>query len=91
MVQKLIDEGKAYYCTCTPEELEAKRAKALAAGRKPKYDRTCCEKGLAKSADSVVRFRCPDVGMTVLRDLIKGNISFNNEELDDLIIERSDG
>jgi glutamyl-tRNA synthetase len=91
MVRKLIDEGKAYYCTCTPEELEAKRAKALAAGRKPKYDRTCCEKGLTKSTDSVVRFRCPDVGMTVLRDLIKGNISFNNEELDDLIIERADG
>ena len=91
MVEKLIDEGKAYYCTCQPEELEAKRKQALAQGRKPKYDRTCCERGLAKSADSVVRFRCPDVGATVLRDLIKGNISFNNEELDDLIIERADG
>ncbi|MDD1632902.1 MAG: glutamate--tRNA ligase, partial [Methylococcaceae bacterium] len=91
MVEKLIDEGKAYYCTCQPEELEAKRTQALSAGRKPKYDRTCCEKGLARSADSVVRFRCPDVGVTVLHDLIKGNISFNNEELDDLIIERADG
>jgi glutamyl-tRNA synthetase len=91
MVQKLIDEGKAYYCTCTPEELEAKRKKALAEGRKPKYDGTCRERGLARSTDSVVRFRCPEVGTTVMHDLIKGNISFNNEELDDLIIERADG
>ncbi len=91
MVQKLIDEGKAYYCTCTPEELEAKRKKALAEGRKPKYDGTCRERGLARSANSVVRFRSPEVGTTVLHDLIKGGISFNNEELDDLIIERADG
>ena len=91
MVQKLIDTGNAYYCTCTPEELDAKRKKALAEGRKPKYDGTCRDRGLAGSADSVVRFRGPEVGTTVVRDLIKGNISFNNEELDDLIIERADG
>jgi glutamyl-tRNA synthetase len=91
MVQKLIDEGKAYFCTCTPEELDAKRKKALAEGRKPKYDGTCRERGLTRSADSVVRFRSPEVGTTVMHDLIKGDISFNNEELDDLIIERADG
>jgi glutamyl-tRNA synthetase len=91
MVEKLIAEGKAYYCTCTPEELEAKRKKALAEGRKPKYDGMCRDRGLARSADSVVRFRGPEVGVTVVHDLIKGNISFNNEELDDLIIERADG
>jgi glutamyl-tRNA synthetase len=91
MVQKLIDEGKAYYCTCSPEALEAKRKKALAEGRKPKYDGTCRDRGLSRSPESVVRFRCPDVGVTVMRDLIKGAISFSNEELDDLIIERADG
>ncbi len=91
MVEKLIAEGKAYYCTCTPEELEAKRKKALAEGRKPKYDGTCRDLGLARCANSVVRFRGPEAGVTVLHDLIKGNISFNNEELDDLIIERADG
>jgi glutamyl-tRNA synthetase len=91
MVQKLIDEGKAYYCTCTQEELSAKRKKALAEGRKPKYDGTCRDKRLARSPDSVVRFRCLEAGATVVRDLIKGNISFNNEELDDLILERADG
>jgi len=91
MVQRLVDEGKAYYCTCTPEELEEKRKTALAQGRKPKYDGTCRERNLPKTANAVVRFRSPDMGVTVVEDLIKGNIVFNNEELDDLIIERSDG
>jgi glutamyl-tRNA synthetase len=91
MVQKLINEGKAYYCTCTPEELETKRKQALAAGKKPKYDGTCRDKNLARSTGSVVRFRSTQTGATIVEDLIKGNISFNNEELDDLIIERSDG
>jgi len=90
-VQRLIDGGKAYYCTCSPEELEAKRKKALAEGRKPKYDGTCRDKGLTRSPQSVVRFCCPEVGVTVVHDLIKGDITFNNEELDDLIIERADG
>jgi glutamyl-tRNA synthetase len=91
MVLKLIKEDKAYYCTCTPEELEAKRKQALATGKKPKYDGTCREKKLSKSVNSVVRFRSKQDGVTVVEDLIKGNIIFNNEELDDLIIERSDG
>jgi len=91
MVQKLINEDKAYYCTCSPEELEAKRKKALATGKKPKYDGTCRDKKLSKSAGSVVRFRGTQTGATIVEDLVKGNISFNNEELDDLIIERSDG
>jgi glutamyl-tRNA synthetase len=91
MVQKLLDEGKAYVCTCTPEELESKRKQALAAGKKPKYDGTCRNKGLKKSQGSVVRFRGTETGVTIVEDLIKGNISFNNEELDDLIIERGDG
>ena len=91
MVGKLIDERKAYYCTCSPEELEEKRKEALRAGKKPKYDGACREKGLTRSADSVVRFRCPDYGVTVVNDIIKGTITFNNEELDDLVIERADG
>jgi glutamyl-tRNA synthetase len=91
MVQRLLTEGKAYYCVCTPEELEEKRKKALAEERKPKYDGTCREKKLPKSANAVVRFRCPETGVTVVNDLIKGMITFNNEELDDLIIERRGG
>jgi glutamyl-tRNA synthetase len=91
MVQKLIREGKAYNCTCTAEELEAKRKLALACGKKPKYDGTCRDKNLGKSADGVVRFRGAQTGVTIVEDLIKGNITFNNDELDDLIIERGDG
>ncbi len=91
MVQKLIHEGKAYYCTCTPDELENKRKTAMAEGRKPKYDGTCRDKGLKKSPGSVVRFRGVETGITIVEDLIKGNINFNNEELDDLVIERGDG
>lgn len=91
MAQKLLEEGKAYYCTCAPGELEDKRKRALAEGRKPKYDGTCRERKLSKTANAAVRFQCPDTGTTVVNDLIKGLISFNNEELDDLIIERADG
>ena len=90
-VQELIQAGKAYYCVCTPEELEQKRKSALAEGRKPKYDGTCREKQLGKGPGAVVRFRCPQLGTTVVSDLIKGVVTFNNEELDDLVIERSDG
>jgi len=91
MVLKLVKEGKAYYCACTPEELENKRKEALATGKKPKYDGTCRDLGLKKSAGSVVRFRGTETGATIVEDLIKGKIVFNNEELDDLVIERSDG
>ena len=91
MVKKLIDEGKAYYCTCTPDQLESKRKRALAEGRKPKYDGTCRDRGLGKGNGTVVRFRGPEMGATIVNDLIKGIISFQNEELDDLVIERADG
>jgi glutamyl-tRNA synthetase len=91
-VDRLLAEGKAYRCYCSAEELEAKREKAMAEGRKPKYDGTC--RGLAADSPDkphVVRFKAPHDGVTSFHDLIKGPISFNNEELDDLIIQRSDG
>lgn len=91
-LQKLLDAGKAYRCYCTAEELEEKREKALAEWRKPKYDGTC--RDLAPGDPDrpcVVRFRAPQEGATVFDDLIKGRISFENAELDDLIIRRSDG
>ena len=91
-VQKLLDAGKAYKCYCTTEELEARRERALAEGRKPKYDGTC--RNLTEDRPGVpyvVRFKAPHDGVTAFHDLIKGPISFNNEELDDLIIQRTDG
>jgi glutamyl-tRNA synthetase len=90
-VQKLLDADKAYYCTCTPEELEAMRQKGMAAGGKPKYDRTCREKGLTRTDTAVVRFKAPLGGTTIVEDVVKGNIVFQNTELDDFIIARSDG
>jgi len=91
-VDRLLKEGKAYPCYCTPEELEERRQKALQEKRKPKYDGHCRNmKGPAPDRTPAIRFKAPDQGVTVLRDLIKGTIEFNNEELDDLIILRSDG
>ncbi len=91
-VQMLLEQGKAYRCWCSQEELEAKRNVALAEGRKPKYDGTCrnCQE---QSLDRphVIRFKAPEVGETAFEDLIKGRISFPNAELDDLIIQRTDG
>ncbi len=90
-VQKLLDSGNAYYCTCTAEEIEEMRKKAMAAGTKPKYNGRCRNKGLAKTDNAVVRFASASAGTTVLKDAIKGNIQFQNTELDDFIIVRSDG
>ena len=90
-IEKLIADGQAYYCTCTPEQVEAMRKKGLAAGGKAKYDGTCRDKGLGNSDSAVVRFRSPLTGTTVLEDAVKGLIVFQNAELDDFIIARSDG
>ena len=90
-LQKLLDSGDAYYCTCTPEEVEAMRQKAKADGGKPKYDGRCRERGLPKSDNAVIRFKSPLSGTTVVEDVIKGNIVFQNSEQDDFVICRSDG
>ncbi len=90
-VQKLLDDGHAYYCTCSPEKLDAMRQHAMATGGKPKYDGTCREKNLPKSDNAVVRFRAPLTGTTVIHDVVKGDIVFQNTEQDDFIIQRSDG
>ncbi len=87
----MIENGSAYYCDCAPADLDVRRKKAMAEGRKPKYDGKCRERGLGPGRDRVLRFRCPDTGTTVLNDIIKGPIFFENNELDDLVIQRSDG
>jgi glutamyl-tRNA synthetase len=90
-IQKLVDSGHAYYCTCSPEQIDAMRQQAMASGGKPRYDGTCREKGQRKTDNAVVRFRAPLSGTTVVEDVIKGNIVFQNDELDDFVICRSDG
>jgi len=90
-LKRLVDSGQAYYCTCSPDKIDAMRQKAMATGGKPKYDGTCREKGLSKTPQAVVRFKAPLGGITVVEDVIKGNIVFQNDELDDFILCRSDG
>jgi glutamyl-tRNA synthetase len=89
--EKLIETGHAYYCTCAPDEIEAMRKKAMTAGGKPRYDGTCRDKGLGNTDNAVVRFKAPQAGTTVVEDVIKGNIVFQNDELDDFVLVRSDG
>ncbi|MDP1758566.1 MAG: glutamate--tRNA ligase [Thermodesulfovibrionales bacterium] len=87
-VDKLLKEGKAYYCYCSPEELEQRRKEALAQGKSPKYDGRCRDNKCPKGA---ARFKMPQEGQTDVDDLIKGKVVFENDQLDDLIIMRSDG
>jgi len=90
--EQLIEEGHAYRCYCTKEELDAMREAQQAAGKKPMYDGRCRHRSdRPDGVPFVIRFRSPDVGETVVNDLVLGTVSFPNEELDDLILVRSDG
>lgn len=89
---ELLDRGRAYWCVCTPEELEALRKEARAKGESLKCGNRCRESGLTAPTESAaLRFRSPQEGQTVVEDLIKGSITFDNAVLDDLIILRSNG
>ena len=90
-VQKLIDADQAYWCECSPEELDAKRQQAQQEKRKFIYDGTCRHKKLGPAPGRVVRFASPKEGSTSFNDLIRGEMRVSNSELDDLIILRSDG
>lgn len=91
-VEQLLESGKAYRCYCTPDELEAKRKLAEQEKRKPKYDGTCRDRQDAPTDQPyVVRFCAPQEGATTFNDRIKGPITFQHAELDDLIIQRTDG
>ncbi len=93
VLQQLLREGKAYYCYCTREELEALRSEQMARKEKPRYDgRYRDYQGSPRTGvDPVVRFKNPQAGEVVVEDLIRGDIVFQNSELDDLIIARADG
>jgi glutamyl-tRNA synthetase len=89
--RRLLDAGRAYSCTCTPDTLEADRKRALAEGRKPTYPGTCRGRTERPAGPYAIRFRAPDTGWTTVDDLIKGPVTFDNAELDDLVIQRTDG
>ena len=93
VIDQLVEQGDAYYCQCSRERLESLREQQMADKQKPRYDGCCRDLGLKPSDDKslVVRFRNPQQGKVKFHDLVKGEISFSNDELDDLIIKRSDG
>ena len=93
VIQQLVEQGDAYYCECSRERLDALRAQQMAAKQKPRYDGCCRELGLQPGAGRslVVRFKNPIKGTVSFVDHVKGEVSVNNAELDDLIIARSDG
>jgi glutamyl-tRNA synthetase len=100
-VERLLAEGKAYPCVCSPEELEKKRQAAVKARRKPVYDGACRKNSAdpigvrsrltADGQPHAIRFCSPQSGQTRVPDLVKGEVVFDNRELDDLVILRSDG
>lgn len=93
VLEQLIAENKAYYCYCSKERLEDLRQTQTANKEKPRYDGHCRHLTQPPITDSapVIRFKNPQIGEVVVKDLIKGNVFFQNRELDDLIIARSDG
>lgn len=91
-IAQLLTEGKAYKCYCSKERLDALREDQMARKEKPRYDGLCrARKDQPEGAPYVVRFRNPIDGAVVVDDMIRGRVVFQNTELDDLIIARSDG
>lgn len=93
-IDRLLESGHAYFCSCTPAEVEAMREEARARGQKPKYSGRCREKGLSPGPgepDMVVRLKAPLSGTTLVHDLVKGDVAFDNAELDDMVLRRTDG
>jgi glutamyl-tRNA synthetase len=88
----LLERNLAYWCVCKPEELDARRKEAEAKGLSPRYDGRCRNLGLATpTGEAALRFKAPQQGQTIINDLIKGKVVFDNTVLDDLIILRSNG
>jgi glutamyl-tRNA synthetase len=98
-IKRLIDKGLAYNCYCSPEELEQRRKENITKGIPFKYDGRCRDRegvqefkgSKAQMKNTAVRFKMPREGQTIINDLIRGEIVFENAQLDDLIIMRSDG
>lgn len=92
VIQQMLEEGSAYRCYCTKERLEKLRERQTELKQKPRYDGHCRDLAPKNTNDPfVVRFRNPEQGTVVFEDVIRGEISIQNSELDDLIIARTDG
>ncbi len=90
-LERLKEKGHVYYCTCSPEELKKMREDAMAKGAPLKYNGKCRDRTEPPEAEHVVRFAHPLAGMVHVNDAVKGGVDFDNEQLDDFIIRRSDG
>ena len=92
VIDQLMQQGDAYYCYCSKEELEEMREQQRANKQKPRYDGRCRHRTEPRpGVQPVIRFKNPTEGRVVVKDLIRGHVEFNNAELDDLIIARPDG
>jgi glutamyl-tRNA synthetase len=89
--ERLLAEGRAYRCYCTPEELDARRKAAQAHGETFRYDGRCRTAAPRPGVPAALRLRIPDTGTTVVPDLIHGDVTFDRATLDDWILVRSDG
>ncbi|MDN5864586.1 MAG: glutamate--tRNA ligase [Gammaproteobacteria bacterium] len=92
VIEQLLQSGHAYRCYCSREELDAMRSAQQARGEKSRYDGRCRERSEPRpGVEPVLRFRMPRTGTTAVEDRVRGRVNFANDELDDLIIARSDG
>ncbi len=91
VIDQLLEKGLAYRCDCSKDRLDELREEQMKRKVKPRYDGFCRHREIDPSQPHVIRFRNPDSGAVVFDDLVRGRISVANEELDDLIIRRSDG
>ena len=94
VARQLLSEGKAYHCYCTPEELTDMRATAKAEGRSMRYDGRWRDRDPAdapKDQAPVIRLKAPQSGETVIQDLVQGEITVQNSEMDDMVLLRADG
>jgi len=91
VIQQLMDKGLAYRCNCSRERLDEMRDEAMKRKAKPRYDGHCRGREIDPNEPHVIRFANPEDGVVVVDDMVRGRVAFQNEELDDLIIKRTDG
>jgi glutamyl-tRNA synthetase len=96
--REMVEKDKAFYCFCTPQELEQKRQALIAAKKNPRYDGTCrginleeADRRIAGGERHVIRFKSPIIGTTTVTDLLRGEITVDNQTIDDHILVKSDG
>jgi glutamyl-tRNA synthetase len=94
VARSLLEKGRAYYCFCTPDELQAMRDKAKAEGKPMRYDGRWRDRSASEAPPGVapvIRLKAPQSGETLVKDQVQGEVRVANEQLDDMVLLRSDG